>query len=216
MSLCFSSSLSPLYFALHFLSYTLSLSLLFSISYIFSLSLLPSLPSASQEVDTPVGEDSNFVIKVLNTGMADGVVWVKALTPMCRHCHLIRDNREVMTVWLNHNHLMLGSVALSLCISLLLALLTGFSWIWKVTMRNCWLYMLLKQHIQQLSASLFLKYCLPRLFPYFLLFDPLISLCLQDYHVNRPLFSELKFYLRETKPENSEYQQLQSFNIMMQ
>eukprot|EP00063_Salmo_salar_P082111 XP_014056946.1 PREDICTED: serine/threonine-protein kinase VRK1-like [Salmo salar] len=25
---------------------------------------------------------------------------------------------------------------------------------------------------------------------------------IKDYHVNRPLFSELKFYLRETKPEN--------------
>ncbi|CDQ99264.1 unnamed protein product [Oncorhynchus mykiss] len=49
---------------------------------------------------------------------------------------------------------MLGSVALSLCISLLLALLAGFCWIWK------------------------------------------------DYHVDRPLFSELKFHLRETKPEN--------------
>uniref|UniRef100_A0A8C7KAB4 non-specific serine/threonine protein kinase n=1 Tax=Oncorhynchus kisutch TaxID=8019 RepID=A0A8C7KAB4_ONCKI len=32
---------------------------------------------------------------------------------------------------------------------------------------------------------------LGRLFPYLLLFDSLISLCLQDYHVNRPLFSEL-------------------------
>lgn len=36
----------------------------------FSLSLSPFFPSASQDMEMPVGEDSHFVIKVVSTGMA--------------------------------------------------------------------------------------------------------------------------------------------------
>lgn len=77
--------------SLFFSSFSLThhISLLFSISYL-SLSLSPFFPSASQDMEMPVGEDSHFVIKVVSTGMA--VLWVRAFPSLYTLCHLFSDN----------------------------------------------------------------------------------------------------------------------------
>lgn len=129
---------SPLFFSL---THDISLPPFFPSPTFLSL---PFFPSASQDMEMPVGEDSHFVIKVVSTGMA--VLWVRAFLSLYTLCHLFRELQMWSTVWLNHNNLLWNSLFHFLSLSLALCLL-GFSWIWEGIIRNCCVNMLINKPI---------------------------------------------------------------------
>lgn len=107
---------SPLFFSL---THHISLPPFFPSPTFLSL---PFFPSASQDMEMPVGEDSHFVIKVVSMGMA--VLWVRAFLSLYTLCHLFRDNSrcdrqfDLTTI--------ICCETLSLSFSLACSLLTGF------------------------------------------------------------------------------------------